>query len=169
MDALDQLLSQTEQTATNHGMHAYMVGSKMLIPPSYDHDGYLDDGRLFKICPVGVPTYPLLEVELEVCLRIYKHRNSELTATYKGRRITSEWVVNFIIANAATAADIIANRPITPYRTKATSPKPLPPEEGEAMRNERKVVSCPCGGVSENCVRCCGSGFYTADGFGNRV
>ena len=169
MDALDQLLSQTEQAATNHGMRAYMVGSKMWVPPSYDHDGYFDDGRLLKICPAGVPTCPLLEIELDLCLRIYKHRNSELTAAYKGRSITSAWVINFIVANAATAADIIANRPIVPALPEPTPPKLLAPEDLEAIRNERKVVSCPCGGVSENCVRCYGSGFYTADGFGNRV
>lgn len=169
MDALDQLLSQTEQTAANHGMHAYMVGSKIWMSPSYDHDGYFDDGRLLKICPVGVSTCPLLEIELEVCLRIYTHRNSELTAAYKGRSITSEWVINFIVANAGTAADIVANRPIARPPPEPIPPKPLAPEELEAIRNERKVVSCPCGGVSENCVRCYGSGFYTADGFGNRL
>lgn len=169
MDALDQLLSQTEQVATNHGMHAYMVGLRMWVPPSYDHDGYFEDGRLLKICLVGVPTCPLLEIELDVCLRIYKHRNSELTAAYKGRSITSEWVINFIIANAATAAGIVASRPTAPALPEPAPPKLLSPAELEAIRNERKVIPCPCHGVSENCVRCYGSGFYTADGFGNLV
>ena len=169
MDALELLLSQTEQTATNHGMQAYIVGSKRWVSSIYKFDGYFDDGRLLKICPVGVPTCPLLEIEMAWCLRIYKHRNAELTAIYKGRNITSKWVINFIVANAARAADIVINRPISPTFPEPTLPRLLAPDEMETIRNERKVVSCSCGGVSENCVRCYGSGLYMINGFGNRV
>jgi hypothetical protein len=47
MDALEQLLHQTEELAANHGMHVYVVGS------------------LFKISPIDVPENPILEVECE--------------------------------------------------------------------------------------------------------
>ena len=106
MDALEQLLHETEELAATHGMHAYMVGSKSRV-----FEGtYLDDGRLFKISPMDVPETPILEVELRGHLRIYKHRNSELTSEYKERKITLEWVTQFIVVHAAWAAEIRLNK-----------------------------------------------------------
>jgi len=63
-------------------------------------------GGLVKITPRGVPGKLLLELEQEtimldeaevygdVCL--YRHRSAELTERYKGRRIHTEWVLQFL-------------------------------------------------------------------------
>ena len=110
MATLDQLLSQTEELATSCGMHAKVVWLKSRGHPDQGLDGLLSDGGLFIISPIDVPDISILEVERQDHLRIYKHRNSELSNDYWGHRITVDWVKKFIIANAAFAADIRINK-----------------------------------------------------------
>jgi len=172
LDALDNLLCEVSAHATANGMHAYLVGSIASVPPTYEHDGYVDDGRLVKICPSDVPNYPLLEIELNGYLRLYKHRDSDLTRHYKGRRVTVEWVKQFISANAPLAAEIIANRikASAPEQSSVSEPpRSLSLEDVESLHKERIQIQCPCGGRNENCNRCYGSGSYMVDGFGHSV
>lgn len=42
-------------------------------------------------------------------------------------------------------------------------------ERAAELREERRVINCPCRGEVENCPRCCGRGTYTTDGYGNIV
>lgn len=171
LDALDYLLRDVTAHAAANGMQAYVVGSASWVPATYEHDGYLDDGRLLKISPKDVPSWPLLEVELNGYLRLYKHRDSELTRQYKGRRLTADWVLKFISANTTLAAEISANRakslPAEPV--SAPEPPPLSPADAESLYKERITVQCSCGGRIEDCNRCYGSGSYVVDGFGHSV
>ena len=170
MDALDSLLEQIIPVASQHGMDAYIVGSVSWVPATYDHDGYLDDGRLLKLSPAGVPSRPLLAIELSDGLRLYKHKDSALTRQYKGRSITPKWVLGFIAANIDTARHI-HNDPPAPKSEPEPRPSPAAytQQELDELHQERHEVSCSCGGTAENCGRCYGSGRYTVDGLGNRV
>lgn len=170
MDDLESLLEQIMPVASQHGMSAYIVGSANWVPAIYDDDGYLDDGRLLKLSPIGVPSRPLLEIEMSNGLRLYKHKDSALTRQYKGRSITPKWVLGFIEANAEIAQHI-SNNPPAPKPRPEPPPKSAPYTQQElySLQKERNEVSCQCRGMTEDCRRCFGSGHYTVDGLGNRV
>jgi|JI10StandDraft_1071094.scaffolds.fasta_scaffold87644_5 hypothetical protein len=174
MDALYRLLRQIGSVASQHGMSAYIVGSAKWVPASHDHVGYFDDGRLLKLSPIGVPSRPLLEIELNDGLRLYKHIDSELTRRYKGRSITTKWVIGFIEANAENAQHISDNQP-TPKSEPEPEPEPPPKyvqytqKERDGLHKTRREVICQCRGNNEDCRSCFGSGHYTVDGLGNRV
>ncbi len=170
MDALESLLEQITPVASQHGMDAYIVGSAYWVPATYDHDAYLEVGRLLKLSPAGVPSRPLLEIEMIDGLRLYKHKDSTLTREYKGRSITSKWILGFIAANAEAAQHISKNPPAPKYEPEPPpNPAPYTQKELDDLHIERHEVSCSCRGVTESCGRCYGSGRYTVDGLGNRV
>lgn len=170
MDVLDTLLGQIRTVASEHSMDAYIVGSLSWVPASDDHDGYLDDGRLLKLSPAGIPSRLLLEVELRNGLRLYRHRDTELTNQYKGRRITPKWVLDFIIANSELARQLSSNPPqLKPAPEPSPSPVSYSQQELDDLHQERREVNCACGGMVENCTRCYGSGIYIVDGLGKRV
>jgi hypothetical protein len=169
MDALDSLLEQIKPVASEHGMDAYIVGSVRWVPPTDHHDGYVDDGRLLKLAPIGVPSRPLLEIEQNNGLRLYKHRDAAATRQYKGRPISAKWVFGFISANSELARQLSNAQP--PPKPSEPPPPPMPysQQELDALHRERHEQSCSCRGMSENCPRCYGSGKYVVDGLGNRV
>lgn len=166
---MEKLLEEIRPIAEEYGMEAFVVGSKA----HYEGGEYWPDGRLLKICPKGVRTRVLLEIEATWGgYKLYRHRSSDLTEKYKGRQITRDWVIAFLKNNAVVAAEIGAdNSPAEPKPVLLTRPKPLPlsDEEIEKKRNERRMVSCSCRGEVEDCMYCSGKGFYETDGFGKRI
>jgi hypothetical protein len=170
MDALDTLMRAISDTAVQHGMEATMVGSRRWISATADEPGYTDDGRLLKLIPRGVPTRPLLEIELDGATpRIYKHRESDLTARFKGRAVTATWVAGFISANSALAHELLSNHAVPRTPQRASEPQPFVPMEWAALHAERHTVTCSCGGRTETCSRCFGTGTYQVDGLGNAI
>lgn len=166
---MEKLLNEIRPIADENGMEAFIVGSKA----HYEGDEYWPDGRLLKICPKGVRTRVLLEIEAGWGgYKLYRHRSSELTERYKGRQITPDWIIGFLRNNASLAAEIAADNPspeLSPPRTPAPKPLPLSDDEIEEKRKERRTVSCLCRGEVEDCMYCFGKGFYEIDGFGNRI
>ena len=168
MDALDSLLEQITQAATDRGMDAYIVGSQAWVPPTHDQDGYWNDGRLLKLSPTDMRTRPLLEVELAGCLRLYKHRDLQLTREHKGRPLSTKWVLGFIEYNSALAKQLLADQQ-PPTEQPEVPHLPYTTEELDALHAERNLINCSCRGTHEDCPRCYGFGSYLVDGLGNRV
>ena len=170
MDALDSLLEKITPAAREHGMDAYIVGSIRWVPPTDYHEGYVDDGRLLKLAPIGVPGRPLVEIEVRNGTRLYKHRDPALTRQYKGRFINVKWVLGFISANSELARQLSSiTPPPNPSVEPAPPPMPYSQQELDALHEKRHEQSCSCQGTNESCPRCYGSGKYMVDGFGNRV
>lgn len=167
---IEWLLEKIADTAAENSMDAYIVGVGSYVL----HDEYIPDGRLLKLCPKGIKTRVLLELDVwRNSARIHKHRDYELTEEYRGQSVSLEWITGFIRANRAMAEEIIleydrralAARVVTPF----TSADHLSPEDISAKQMERHQVACACNGMNENCARCLGNGRYIVDGFGNIV
>lgn len=159
-------------------MEAFIIGSKA----HYQGDEYWPDGRLLKICPKGVRTRVLLEVEASWSgldprpwnhYKLYRHRTSELTDKYKGRLISTEWVIEFIRNNKSLAAKIASTHQESEPKPDSGAATPAPvsmsDEELQRRRDERHTVVCFCRGEVESCVYCYGAGHYQTDGFGKRM
>lgn len=172
MDALERLLERIKPIAEAAGMVAVMVGTIRWVETN-DPDagyGYIDDGRLLKIYPAGVPSRLILVIEYQDGLRLYRHRSQDLTSEFKGRKVTEEWVVGFISANEGLAREIVAEVASSSREQPIQKPPaPFTQSEIEGLRAQRSVVSCSCGGMAENCNRCFGRGSYVVDGLGNAV
>ena len=170
MDKLDELLRLIRPIADENCMEAFIVGSKAYC----DGDECWPDGALLKVCPRGVRTRVLLEIELSGYeIKLYKHRNFELTAKYKGRAVTNDWLVRFIRHNQNLANEIIAeygkSKDIDCVLGLPAPKKAAPPEYIQKIKAERHNVTCACRGEVEDCVRCYGKGYYTTDGLGNAI
>ncbi len=164
---MQNLLEIIQPIADENGMEARIDGIWSSVEDEWS------DGRLLKICPKGIRSIYLLQVEAgKEGYKLYKHRTKELTERYKGRQIDQDWIIGFIKNNASFAAEIVTKNPLSkpdPDRTEATTPLPYSDKEIERKRKEKHTISCPCRGVSEDCARCFGSGFFEADGFGKRI
>lgn len=167
---IKKFVSEVSKVASENCMEAYIIGS----PPHYLNDEYIPDGRLLKLCPVGVKTRVLLELDFwGRSARIYRHRDYELTQKYRGRAVGFEWITGFILANKIVAEEIVHQR--GQLTAVAESPAPTVPkrsltvEEIAAMELVCNNVFCSCNGMNENCGRCLGSGSYLVDGFGRIV
>ncbi|WP_416262349.1 hypothetical protein [Gibbsiella quercinecans] len=173
MDALDFLLEKIKPIASEHGINTYIVGSLQWVSPSdfiLDDDSYIDDGRLLKLSPIGIPSMPLLEIELNNGLRLYKHRDQALTLQYKGKSIGVKWVIGFILANSKLVQQIRNTHSLHITTIAPTShPIPFSSQELNSLREERRGQVCSCQGMNENCSRCQGNGKYLVDGLGNSV
>lgn len=166
---MEELLDRIKHIADECGMDVFVVGSKA----HYKGDEFWPDGRLLKICPKGVRSRVLIEIEAgSGGYLIYKHRTSELTARYKGRKISSDWLVDFVKHNQAFAKDIAAANPPPeppPSIEPAQGAKPMSQDEIEKRKQERHIVRCFCRGEVEDCAYCNGAGFYETDGLGRRT
>ncbi|HTV84209.1 MAG TPA: hypothetical protein VME63_02320 [Dyella sp.] len=174
MDAIAMLHQHLTAIAAQHGMEATMHGHKQWVPATRDESAYWDDGRLLKLTPTRVPSRPLLELEQDDqgVVRIYKHRESDLTAAFKGRAVTFDWVVAFIAANADAARRLSGRgAPSEPRARTHVLPTPPAPAAGswEILQAERHQVACACQGRNDACARCDGRGTYQVDGLGNPV
>ena len=169
MDGLEQLLERIRDFAAAHDMDAFIAGSR-----SRQDDGGLRQTRLLKISPRGVRNRSLLQVTSEGGRFImHAHRSSNLTGIYQGRTIDEKWIRGFIKQNQSLAQTMITERASKEIQgsTKPSKPEPraIPPEERRKRQAERHTVKCSCLGEVEDCVRCFGKGFYTADGLGNPI
>lgn len=168
MSALEQLFEQIKDFAAAHDMDAFVAGSR-----SRQDDGSLRRTPLLKISPRGVRTLSLLQVSSEGGrFTMHAHRSSNLTGIYQGRTIDEKWIRAFIEQNQSRAQTIISERAKkvegSPRPSKSER-LPVPREERRKREAERHTVNCSCLGEVENCARCFGKGFYTADGSGNPV
>ena len=174
MDLLEHLLVSIQYLAKANGMQVYIVGAR-----SSDADG--KDGRLLKICPTGILSRVLIEIEADwSMIRLYRHRTKELTRKYKGRPLSTKWLQQFIKENRPLALQLIEentfghaniddideehNRPLLKSQIADQNVK-----EHLPLRQQRIVHLCSCRGEVEKCIRCFGSGSYATDEFGNPV
>lgn len=165
MDVLQQLLEAVRSEATANGMEVYITGAS-------PGEGELEDGRLLKLCPTGLRTDVLIEIELHNFKpRIYHHRTNELTRLYRGRTVSQEWLRKFIAHNRELAQGLVehSNANAAAASPSAAEAQQQPPRDARALKDQRLVVTCGCRGEVENCLRCFGSGSYTVDGYGNAV
>lgn len=165
---MEKLLKKVIPIAEENNMEAFIVGSK----GHYQGDEYLPDGRLLKLCPKGVKSRVLLEIESNHSdYKLYKHRNLALTNKYKGRIVTEEWIINFIKHNKSVAEEILASQTENAREPEREESKlqPLSDDEIQNRKNERHTVTCSCHGEVEDCANCYGKGYYVTDGFGKKI
>ena len=167
MNTLERMLQTVIPLAAEHGMDAYIVGT---------HHYGEEDGRLLKVSPVGIRLYAMLELESTwPVVRLYRHRNDELTSQYRGRVVNVEWLKEFIIQNHQLAVRLarewqsqILERPESQFRQPLRRNTPKTVEmDPQTRKKTRLVISCSCHGEVEGCSKCYGSGTYTVDGYGN--
>jgi hypothetical protein len=147
-------------------MDAFIAGSS-----SRQDDGSVRRMRLLKISPKGIRDRSLLKVSSDGRRFIlHGHRSSDLTGIYQGRSINEQWIRGFIMQNQFRAKTMISEHASEVAATPAkTEPVAVSPEERRKRQAERHTVNCSCLGEVEDCIRCFGKGFYTADGLGNPV
>jgi hypothetical protein len=172
---MDNLLSDIEQQATKSGMEAYIVGSKGFFDAKSEM--WIPDGRLLKVCPVGVKTRVLLEIDNVSKFGKYKlfsHRTEELTREFRGRYVSVDWIIQFIKINEAVAKSISAKAKASAEfeekeKSKKVVAKNLSDEEISEKKSQRLMVNCPCGGMNDRCNFCYGRGRYETNGLGTRL
>jgi hypothetical protein len=128
--------------------------------------------KLLKIYPRGVRSEALLIVEIsEGILKLYSHRNPELTRKHRQREITEQWILDFINHNQSLACEVTARNSPAPLKSASELREyvPLSEETINAKRSERNRVSCSCLGEVENCAHCFGQGYYVTNGFGKKI
>ena len=110
-------------------------------------------------------------LEIEKGNILYRHRNNQLTKEFKGRKVSLDWILNFIKQNSALAKNIIAEEKNKPEidKTPHIKPEPYSEEEIKKLRLQRNTVHCSCGGMQDNCTNCFGKGYYITDGLGKKV
>jgi hypothetical protein len=171
MNTLQRMLQTVIPLAAEHSMDAYIVGT---------HHFGEEDGRLLKVSPVGIRSYTLLELESTwPAVRLYRHRNDELTSQYRGRVVNLEWLKEFIIQNHQLAVRLarewqsqVHEQPVSQFRQplrRSTGTPKKDEVDPQTRKKTRLVISCSCHGEVEGCSKCYGSGTYTVDGYGNAV
>ena len=55
---------------------------------------------VIKVCPENLDDTPLLVLRHQDALYLLKHKNEKLTAEFKGRKVSLNWVIGFIKANS---------------------------------------------------------------------
>lgn len=162
MDLLEKLLLNIKDIAKENGLDAYIIGTKKVIDSTEYGPTYIDDGRLLKIAPLDNKKSVLLEIELDSkqLLRLYKHRTSSLTRTYRGRLVRPNWVLDFIKANSYRETEIskdLGNRNEIAF--------PLPSSDVDEVKsyfvNVDSIFCKQCGGdggLNNRCTRCGGNG-----------
>ena len=169
MTTLERMLHAVIPLAAEHSMDAYIVGT-------YQYGE--EDGRLLKVSPAGIRSYALLELESTwPAVRLYRHRNDELTAQYRGRVVNLDWLKDFIVQNHELAVQLaregqfqITEQTESQFRQPLRRNTPKKDEvDPETRKKTRLVISCSCHGEIEGCSKCYGSGTYTVDGYGNPV
>jgi hypothetical protein len=107
----------------------------------------LSGGRL-KFTPRGVYRRVLLELELRAfqdAVVIYRHRTSELTYKYKGKAVSTPWVLSFLEQYSSEAKEAIEQ-----HQSEESQQQEAELERASVARPPPPRVKCKgCGGESK--------------------
>ncbi len=128
-----------------------MIDYEKLKSIASDNGFVLEKNHTFlSLYPKGMKENRLLELEITrggTGFIINHHRTLELTAEYKGKRVSENWMKAFISHNERIAHD---------FSTKVT----INDDELKKLKKEVREIPCQCMGEVENCNRCFGRGTY---------